>query len=97
MYPNCPNRNLTAYKKLEAIVGEGPAHVLWNEYNGNVPNKFYAESKETILSKQKKQRKLILYFKFKSNLETYLTSVGLPRLITKQNSSLICSFNSGVL
>ena len=39
----CPNRRLKAYKDLVKIHGENISYSLWNEYEGNVPERFYKE------------------------------------------------------
>ena len=43
----CPNRRLKAYKDLVKIHGENISYSLWNEYEGNVPERFYKE--QTII------------------------------------------------
>lgn len=38
---NCPNKNLSAWKDLVKIQGENKAYLLWNEYDGIVPEEYY--------------------------------------------------------
>lgn len=42
----CPNKNLKAFKDLVKAVGEPTAYLLWNEYEGDVPSKFYKSNIE---------------------------------------------------
>jgi len=38
---SCPNKRLKVWKDLVQNVGENKAYVLWTEYDGNVPDKYY--------------------------------------------------------
>jgi len=38
---SCPNKKLVAWKKLVKLHSEPKAYVLWAEYDGNVPDKYY--------------------------------------------------------
>ena len=38
---SCPNKRLVAWKNLVKNVGENKSYVLWAEYEGNVPDKYY--------------------------------------------------------
>ena len=38
---SCPNKRLVAWKNLVKNVGENKSYVLWAEYDGNVPDKYY--------------------------------------------------------
>ena len=39
----CPNKRLKAWKDLVKIVGEDKAYLLWDTYEGNVPQQYYNE------------------------------------------------------
>lgn len=43
---SCPNKRLKVWKTLVANVGEPKAYLLWAEYEGNVPDKFYEPSRK---------------------------------------------------
>jgi len=38
---SCPNKKLKAWKDLVKVVGEDKAHLLWTEYDGIIPDKYY--------------------------------------------------------
>ena len=38
---SCPNKRLVAWKNLVKNVGENRSFLLWAEYDGNVPDKYY--------------------------------------------------------
>lgn len=38
---SCPNKRLKVWKDLVQQVGENKAYLLWAEYDGNVPDKYY--------------------------------------------------------
>lgn len=40
---HCPIKSLKAWKNLVKVQGEDLAYILWNEYNGAVPDKFYKQ------------------------------------------------------
>ena len=39
----CPNKKLKEFKDLVKMHGENISYSLWNEYEGNVPERFYKE------------------------------------------------------
>jgi hypothetical protein len=41
---SCPNKALKKWKDLVDFVGENKAYALWAEYEGNVPNIYYADN-----------------------------------------------------
>ena len=38
---SCPNKKLKIWRDLVKNVGENKSYVLWAEYDGNVPDKYY--------------------------------------------------------
>ena len=40
----CPNKRLKAWRDLVKVQSENAAYSLWNEYEGNVPERFYNDS-----------------------------------------------------
>ena len=40
----CPNKKSKFFKDLVKVQGENISYSLWNEYEGNVPERFYNES-----------------------------------------------------
>lgn len=46
----CPNRRLRAWKDLVKVQGESRSYLLWSEYEGNVPEQYYAVSKPKVIT-----------------------------------------------
>jgi hypothetical protein len=61
---SCPNKNLKAWKDLEKLHPD-KAYLLWNEYDGNVPDVYYSKVDPSSTLKK------AIGFKAKSNLSSF--------------------------
>ena len=46
----CPNKRLRSWKDLVKIQGESRSYLLWSEYDGIVPEQYYAVSKPKVIT-----------------------------------------------
>lgn len=69
----CPNKALKSWKDLVKVQGESNSYLLWNEYEGNVPEQYYTISKPKVITPVIKPGVKSL---FESNSE--LAAIGSP-------------------